>query len=239
MNIVIIGAGRAGGSFAAALGEVHHVTLAHHDDPSVDPDADVDLVMLCVPDDAIATVARRFRATPGVLAHVSGSRSLDVLGRPRRVASLHPLAALPDAATGAARLRGGVFAVAGDPVVTALVASVGGRAIRVSDESRTLYHATATCASSHLVALMAHVEALARAAGFTLADFVPLARQSLDDVAARGPRAALTGPVSRGDDDTIAAHVAALPAAERETYRALAARAARVLEEPVEVPWSA
>jgi predicted short-subunit dehydrogenase-like oxidoreductase (DUF2520 family) len=132
-----------------------------------------------------------------------------------------------------------VFAVDGDPIVAAVVASLGGRVIRVPDASRTLYHATATSASSHLVALMAHVEALAQAAGFTLEDFVPLARQSLDDVAARGPSAALTGPVSRGDDATVVAHVAALPDAERATYVALAQRARRVAEEATRVPWSA
>jgi predicted short-subunit dehydrogenase-like oxidoreductase (DUF2520 family) len=232
MNIVIIGAGRAGRSFATALETTHRVTLMHHDDVPPAFDADTDVVVLCVPDDAIAATSRRLVVDPDtVVAHVAGSRGLDVLAGHRRVGSLHPLAALSSPDVGARRLRGGVFCVEGDDRLLELVASLGGRTLRVAPEARTLYHATAVSAANHLVALLAHVEALANAAGLVLEDFLALSRQALEDVAASGPAAALTGPASRGDHATLAAHVGAIPLAERDTYLALAQRALRVAQE--------
>jgi len=227
MRILIVGAGRAGRSFAAALRESHDVTLRHHDELPVDTDAD--LVLLCVPDDAIeATASRVSTASSTVVAHVAGSRGLEVLGAHSRIGSLHPLLAMPDAAIGARRLRGGVFTVEGDELLGDVVASLGGRTITVAPERRTLYHATAVSAANHLVALMGSVQSLAHAAGLELADFLPLARQSLDDVEALDPARALTGPASRGDFATIAAHLAVVPEEERATYAALADRARRL-----------
>ena len=92
MHIFISGAGRAGRSFATALAERHEVTLAHHDElPDV---VEADLVLACVPDAAIAAVVAGLRTSPEcVVAHVSGSRGLEVLAPHRRVGALHPLAA--------------------------------------------------------------------------------------------------------------------------------------------------
>jgi len=240
MNIAIVGAGRAGTSLDAALRAVgHHVTLVHHDDLPVAFDASLDLVILAVPDDAIAAVAARLvLSAPTVLAHLSGARGRDVLRAHPRVGSLHPLAILTDPSVGATRMHGGVFAVAGDELLYEVVASLDGRVVEVSEERRVLYHATAVAAANHVVALMAHVEILAHGVGLDLADFLPLARQALDDVAALGPQAALTGPVARGDVATIKAHLAAVPEAERSTYAALAQRAQAIVERAVEVSWN-
>jgi hypothetical protein len=79
-----------------------------------------------------------------------------------------------------------------------LVASLKGRAIRLSDDQRVNYHATASVAANHLVALMGHVEVLAESAGFR-SDFVPLIEQALSDAVAMGAERALTGPASRAD----------------------------------------
>ena len=234
MDIVIIGAGRAGSSFAAALAPAHRVTLVHHDERDA---TGADLALLCVPDDALAAVAGRLRVGEAtVVAHVAGSRGLEVLAPHARVGSLHPLATLPDAARGAARLRGGVFSVEGDALVEDVVHSLGGRILRVRADRRVLYHATAVSAANHLVALLGHVGALARGADLALQDFLPLAQQALDDVVAAGPARALTGPAVRGDVATIAAHLAAVPEDERVLYRALSARAARVAQDE-EIPW--
>lgn len=224
MNIVIIGAGRAGTSFDLALRTAGHaVTLHHHDATGV---IDADLVVLCVPDDALADVAASLRVTDRtVVAHVAGSRGLEVLAPHRRVASMHPLCALPSALVGARRLRGATYGVSGDPLVHEVVASLEGKARVLNDGQRVLYHASATVAANHLVALLGHVEQLALAAGLELRDFLDLSRQALEDVADVGPRAALTGPASRGDVATIDAHLAAMPDAERATYVALAHRA--------------
>src|SRR5262249_54379335 len=86
----------------------------------------------------------------------------------------------------------------------------------------------ATVASNHLVALMGQVGRLADAAGVPRAALWPLVRATFDNVETLGPAAALTGPVARGDADTVARHLATLPADERAAYRALAAEALRL-----------
>jgi len=230
MRISIVGTGRAGTSFAIALARVgHEVTLVHHDELAGAESAE--LVLLAVPDDAIGEVAARLAPDPTrVVAHLAGSRGLGVLATHPRVASLHPLAPLVSGERGAERLVGATFAVAGDHLVEEVAADLDGRVVRIADDQRTVYHAAAVVAANHLVALMGHVEELARAAGLALEDFLPLARQALADVAEVGPDAALTGPASRGDVATIDAHLAAMPESERSTYVALANAAFELAE---------
>jgi predicted short-subunit dehydrogenase-like oxidoreductase (DUF2520 family) len=231
MRISIVGAGRAGTSFALALERVGHtVRLLHHDE--LDSIGNCKVLMLCVPDDAVAEVASQVAPSPGrLVVHVAGSRTLDVLAPHPRVGSLHPLITLPSGELGAERLRGATYCVAGDPEVLALVGSLEGRIITLSDAQRTAYHATAVVAANHLVALMGHVAALAESAGLCLDDFLPLAHQALRDVGEVGPHAALTGPASRGDMATIDAHLAAIPEPERSTYVALANAAFELAEQ--------
>ena len=224
MKISVVGSGRAGQSFAIALGTVgHDVTLLHHDELGR---VDGDVVLLTVPDDALAEVACALAPDASrALAHVAGSRTLEVLAGHPRVASLHPLAALSSPERGAARLHGATYCVAGDPVATELVRTLHGRVITLEDSARTLYHATATVAANHLVALMGQVERLAIDSGLELEDFLALAGQALADVASDSPARALTGAASRGDVETIDAHLAAMPESERPAYVALAAAA--------------
>ncbi len=241
MNIVIVGAGRAGRSFDVALRAAgHQVQLVHHGDSPTSRDPALDVVLLTVPDDALPDSAARLAVAPEtVVAHVAGSRGLDVLGAHARVGSLHPLAILPDTDRGAVRLRGGIFCVQGDTRLVRIVDSLEGRVIDIRPEARTLYHAAAVAASNHLVALLAHVDALARGAGLELNDFLVLARQALDDSASRGPARALTGPAARGDLATVDAHLRAVPDDELDTYRVLAERAWRLAHDREPVPWSA
>ncbi len=241
MNIVIVGAGRAGASFDAALrGVGHRVRLVHHDAAPRSADPTLDVVLLAVPDDALAGVAAHLVVDPGtVVAHVAGSRGLEVLGAHPRVGSLHPLAVLSDAERGARRLRGAVFAVQGDERLVDLVDSLGGRVLAVPPAQRTLYHATAVAASNHLVALLAHVAELARHAGVEVGDVLELSRQALEDTAAWGPARALTGPAARGDVATLEAHWGALPDDERDVYRVLAERAWRLAHAREAAPWNA
>ena len=229
MKISIVGAGRAGSSFAVALRQVgHDVHVVHHEDaPSLVGAA---LVILCVPDDAVALVAASMAPREDrVVAHVAGSRNLDVLAPHPRVGSLHPLMALPTGSE-AERLIGATYCVAGDELVRDVVRSLSGRIITLRDDQRTLYHAAAVVASNHLVTLMGQVRTLAESIGLTLEDFLPLAQQSLADVARFGPDGALTGPASRGDMATIDAHLAAMPESERSTYVALANAAFELAE---------
>jgi predicted short-subunit dehydrogenase-like oxidoreductase (DUF2520 family) len=221
MKITIVGAGRAGSSFASALRHVGHVVdVVHHDE--VSSIVETALIVLCVPDDAIADVAASIPVREDrVVAHVAGSRTLDVLAPHPRVGSLHPLMALPSGSD-AERLLDATYCVAGDDVVREVARSLGGRIITLRDDQRTIYHAAAVVASNHLVALMGQVRTLAESIGLTLEDFMPLAQQTLVDVERFGPDDALTGPASRGDMATIDAHLAAMPESERSTYVALA-----------------
>jgi predicted short-subunit dehydrogenase-like oxidoreductase (DUF2520 family) len=112
--------------------------------------------------------------------------------------------------------------VAGPPAVADLARELGAHPFVVPDDRRAAYHAAAVVASNHLVALLGQVERLAETAGVPFDAFLPLIATTLANCAHHGPAAALTGPVARGDVDTVAAHLDALPDAERHTYRALA-----------------
>jgi len=208
------------------------------DDPSHGLTDGNDLVVIAVPDDAIATVAAAIEPGSAALVHVSGAKGLDVLaGHPRR-ASVHPLMSLPDPTIGAERLRdGGVFAVAGDPIAWTLVAALGGQAIEVDDAHRSLYHAAAAVAANHLVVLCAQVERLAAAVGVPTSAYWDLMAGTLDSVRRVGAVSSLTGPAARGDDSTLAAHVHSLPAEEHALYVTLAKQAAALAGTTLQPGW--
>jgi predicted short-subunit dehydrogenase-like oxidoreductase (DUF2520 family) len=231
----LIGAGRAGQSFAIALSAAGWDlagTLGRHDD--LRPAArDVDALVIATPDGAVASVSRAVEPSPGtVVFHLAGSLGLDALAPHPRRASVHPLVTLPEPRSGAERLRsGGFFAVAGDPLALDMVAALAGQPLAVPDHARTTYHAAACVAANHVVALLGQVERLADGAGVPLAAFLELVCGAVDDVAAVGPARALTGPVARGDDSTIDRHRAVLDPAERPAYDALVGLAQRLVDQ--------
>jgi predicted short-subunit dehydrogenase-like oxidoreductase (DUF2520 family) len=229
----VVGAGRAGRSLAAALSATPDWELAGllaRGDDVTRAAHDVDLLVLAVPDDAIAPVARSVEPVPTtVVAHLAGSRGLDELAPHSRRAALHPLMTLPDEVRGAEALRGAWFAVAGDDIVGDVVRSLDGRSFAVADEQRALYHAAACVAANHLVALMGQVERLAGAAGVPFAAFFDIARAALRNTELLGPAAALTGPAARGDWDTIRRHLDAMPDDERAAYESLVEQARRLV----------
>ncbi len=230
-RVRIVGPGRAGTSLGLALAEAAwdvRPLVGRGDDPT-DAAAGVDLVVVATPDGEIERVARAIRPRDGtVVAHLSGSAGLDVLAPHRRRASVHPLMALPTPEVGARRLRGGWFALAGDPLGREVVEALGGRAFAVDDADRVVYHAAAVIASNHLVALLGQVERLARSVGVPFEAYLDLVSATVDNVRELGPAAALTGPAARGDEATIRRHLEALPAEERDAYRALAGAARRL-----------
>lgn len=224
----VVGPGRAGGSLERALSAAGwDVTpsLGRGDDLRRAAEG-VDLLVVAAPDAAIASVAAAVEpVATTVVAHLAGSLGLDVLAPHARVAALHPLRSIPTSDTD---LRGAWFALAGDPIVAEVVAALDGHRVEVADADRVAYHAAACIASNHLVALLGQVERVASAAGVPLAAYLDLVRGTVDNVAALGPAAALTGPVARGDEATVARHVAALDPTERPAYEAMA-DAARAL----------
>jgi predicted short-subunit dehydrogenase-like oxidoreductase (DUF2520 family) len=230
----VVGRGRAGGSFARALGDAGWDVelLAGRDPAVVEAGRRVDLVLVCVADEHVEEVAARVDPADAVVAHVSGSLGLDVLSSQPRRAAIHPLVALPNADVGAARLRAGAtFAVAGDAIAREVVDALGGRAIDVPDESRVAYHAAAAIASNHLVGLLGQAERVAATAGLDLDVYLDLVRATVDNVAALGPRAALTGPAAREDHVTIERHLAALDESEREAYRVMVEQCRRLVSQ--------
>ena len=233
-TIRIIGPGRAGTSLAAALsGRGWDVVgfLGRGDDVR-HAARGVDILVIATPDDAVASVASAVApcASTTVL-HLSGSLGLDVLAPHPQRGALHPLVPLPNAVVGATRLASGVtFAVSGAPVARHIALSLGGRVVEVADADRATYHAAACIAANHVVALLGQVERVAASAGLDLEAFLPLTMAAVDDVAALGPRRALTGPAMRGDWDTLSRHLDALPARERAGYQAGAALATQLAE---------
>ena len=238
----IIGPGRAGTALSLALraaGWRAEPALGRSDDPGPAA-AGVDLLVIATPDDAVAGVAAAVRPSPTtVVAHLAGSLTLDALAPHPRRASIHPLVSIPDPVAGAARLRGAWFAVAGDPLAAAVVAALDGRPVEVPEAARAGYHAAACMASNHLVALLGQVERVAAAAGVPLEAYLDLVRSTVDNVAALGPAAALTGPVARGDETTVAGHLDALAADERPGYEAMASLARRLAAEREVGHWEA
>lgn len=227
-SVRVVGRGRAGGSLAGALTAAGWAVEVVPGTAAVTADG-VDLVVLAVPDGAVAEVASAVTPGPAVVAHLAGSLGLDVLAPHARRASVHPLVSLPTPEVGAERLRAGAwFAVAGDPVAGEVVAALGGRAVEVPDDQRAAYHAAACIASNHLVALLGQVERVAGPVGVPLAAYLDLARATVDNVAALGPAAALTGPAARGDTATLDRHRAALAPEERPAYDALVDLAERL-----------
>jgi predicted short-subunit dehydrogenase-like oxidoreductase (DUF2520 family) len=191
-------------------------------------------IVIAVPDGAIESVVAdlaRCDLPPGVpVLHASGSRSTDVLaslaakGHP--VGGLHALAAIADPVEGADRLRGATFGIEGEGqarlLAERLAKACRGRVLHIRPGQKELYHAAAVMASNYAVALLSLAERWMERAGVSPDDSGPalaaLAAGAVENVAARGPAAALTGPIARGDADTVALHLARLSGAERSLY---------------------
>lgn len=186
-----------------------------------------DVVIVAVPDAAVGRVAASLAASGPDWAgrtvfHTSGILPAGALGplreRGARTASLHPAQSIPRKDTPASAFREVVWGIEGDEeaLVTAhaIVRSLGGHVLRLSEEEKPLYHAACALASNALVALTATSFGLLRAAGIdektASAALLPLMQGTLQNVKYLGPRAALTGPVSRGDDATVKKHLEAL-----------------------------
>ncbi|MGI8792421.1 MAG: DUF2520 domain-containing protein [Acidimicrobiales bacterium] len=229
----IIGPGRAGRALARALASAGWSVdgVLGRTDPPALAAAGVDLLVIATPDAAVAAVALSVEPTAScVVAHMAGSLPLAALAPHQKRASLHPLRAIPSPATS---LAGAWFAVAGDPLAVEAVEAIGGRPVPVADHQRASYHAAATVAANHVVALAGQVERIAAEAGLSLDLFIELMRDAIDNVQREGPRAALTGPVARGDWTTVEAHLAAIEPSERPGYLAMALEAARLVERDV------
>ena len=192
-RIHVIGSGRVGSAVTARLGERGFAVGA--DDP--------ELVLLCVPDGAIASVAAELPVGPWV-AHVSGATPLAALEPHERRFSVHPLQTFTRS-RGAEQLDGAWAAVTAeteDARATGrrLAETLGLRPFDLADSARTLYHAGAVFASNYIVTLQRAASLLFEAAGAPPEALEPLMRRTIEN------GFELTGPISRGDWATVAAH---------------------------------
>lgn len=209
-SIVTVGAGRLGTALTAALGAAGlDVRGPLGRGASADGAA---TVLLCVPDREIAAAAAAVAPGP-LVGHCSGATGLAPLS-PHEAFSLHPLMTVPANASPGV-LSGAGCAVDGTTqraleVAERLAAVLGMHATRIAEEDRVAYHAAASIASNFLVTLEAAAERLAATAGVDRALLAPLVRAAVEDWAERGAADALTGPIARGDEETVARQRAAV-----------------------------
>lgn len=257
LAVGLIGAGRAGTAMAAALARAGHQVVAASAVsqgsldrlaaslpwvPVLRPEQVVgraDLVLLTVPDDALAGLVAGLAATDvpmegRLVAHASGRHGLAVLAPVVAAGALplalHPAMTFTGRPEDVARMAGISFGVTAPaalrPVAEVLVVEMGGEPVFIEEDKRGIYHAALASAANHLVTLVVEATDMLRTAG--VADpasmLGPLLSASLENALSLGS-AALTGPVARGDADTVAAHIAAIKAEAPEglaAYLALA-----------------
>jgi predicted short-subunit dehydrogenase-like oxidoreductase (DUF2520 family) len=198
---------------------------------------DSDLIWICHTDDALAETARELARKSGwqgkVVLHSSGALTSDVLAPLRRagahVASLHPMMTFVPGAS--PKMSEVPFAVEGDRQAVAaarkLVKSLRAPIFPIEKRFKTLYHALGSFSSPMLVATLTTAERVARAAGLspsqTRSIIAPILHETIKNYVERGPAAAFSGPIKRGDLNTIRRHLRELkrvPGAS-EVYRAL------------------
>ena len=195
-RVHVVGRGRVGRALAARLDERQLLN-----------DQTPDLVLLCVPDRAIAEVAAAIAEGPWV-AHVSGAMPLVTLSPHRQRFGVHPLQTFTTA-RGPEQIDGAWAAVTAETTEGArvgrwLAGALGLRPFDLNDEARALYHAGAVFASNYLVTLYRAAARVMAAAGAPPEALVPLMQRTIDN------GFDLTGPIARGDWATVHAHLAAL-----------------------------
>jgi predicted short-subunit dehydrogenase-like oxidoreductase (DUF2520 family) len=199
-SVNVIGRGRVGSAFAARLQE-----------RGIELREDAELALLCVPDAAIADVAQGLSPGPGWVGHVSGATPLSALDPHERRFSLHPLQTFTRA-RGPEQLDGAWAAVTAETdeareLAVELARVLGLEPFELEDDDKPLYHAGAVVASNYLVTLHEAAAGLVAAAGVPPEALEPLMRRTIEN------GFELTGPIERGDWETVEAHREAIRAA--------------------------
>ena len=256
----VVGPGRVGLGLGLALVRAGYHVVAHGRTPKPLPPQIaatfggtpgwvplVDVVLIAVPDDAVAGVAADLARARSVerrhtVLHVSGALdrsalcSLEPSGA--ALGSLHPLQTFSDPGSAPERLRGAVAVIEGDEravrVAAELATAVGLTPVAIPSASKATYHAAGVFGSNYVVALAAVARRLLEQAGLprdvAWPALVSLLRGTVENLAASGPEKALTGPAARGDAETIRRHLAALSGEDAELYRLLGREAADLAE---------
>lgn len=264
LRVGVVSAGRVGSVLGAALRRAGHdvagvaavsaASLKRVEEllpeaPVLPPDEVVrhaDLVLLAVPDDALAGLVRGLAATESlrsgqIVVHTSGAHGVEVLAPAAEAGALtialHPAMTFTGRAEDVERLATACVAVtageadeAAHNVGEVLALELGAEPVRVPEHVRGLYHAALTHGANHLITLVNECAQLLRDSGVEVPERVmaPLLSASLDNALRYGDRA-ITGPVSRGDADTVRAHLDVLSESNPDVvpvYRRLAQRTA-------------
>src|SRR5207249_2675995 len=205
------------------------------------------VVILAVRDDAIRPLAdalAQARAIHGeqVVLHLSGVQGQEALAplvsSRAALGSLHPLQTIAEPERAPARLKGTWAAVEGMPravqAAEGLAQELGMRPFRLSGKQKAIYHAGAVFASNYFVVVEAVAQRLLRHAGLSDADawqaLRPLVEGTFENLSRQEPKDALTGPVARGDEETIRSHLKSLTRDDALLYRALGRAALELAE---------
>jgi predicted short-subunit dehydrogenase-like oxidoreductase (DUF2520 family) len=204
---------------------------------------EVELIIVAVPDDALAPLARSVRMYSGqAIVHTSGALGAEVLepamAAGTQAGTFHPLVAFADTERAVAALRGATIAIEGDDQLAGLLAemaeTIGAHPVRLASGSKAAYHAAAVLAAGGVIALLDAIVELGRVAGLdeagALAIYGPLVEGTLDNARALGVRQALTGPITRGDVGTLHAHLDALAAHAPDALELYVAAARREID---------
>ncbi len=207
-----------------------------------------DVILFATPDDVLPAIAREFARIAGarckgkVVLHTSATLDRSALAPLARLGastgSLHPMQAFGGKVV--PKLKGVIFGIEGDAkarrVAQSLARSLGGIPVVIETDDKPAYHAAAVMAGGSIYPVLEAGLQLLMSIGFTRQrasqTLLPLLRQILDNIERIGPRAAWTGPLSRGDYAVVATHMNALrryPPEFRKSYAALAQLAAQVL----------
>jgi predicted short-subunit dehydrogenase-like oxidoreductase (DUF2520 family) len=212
-RLAIVGRGRLGSALAVALTAAGCDVAGPLGRGADGRDADgrgTDAVLLCVPDAQIEAAAALIAPGP-LVGHCSGATTLAPLA-PHEAFSLHPLMTVT---ANGAQFAGAGAAIAGSTtratqLAAGLATALGMRPVEIADDDRAAYHAAASIASNLLVTLEAAAERIAVSAGADRELLLPLVRATIENWATLGPERALTGPVARGDEATVARQRAAV-----------------------------
>jgi predicted short-subunit dehydrogenase-like oxidoreductase (DUF2520 family) len=196
-----------------------------------------DVIAVTTQDGVISAVAREIaEGFPAPLAgklffHTSGAhpssilRPLDATGA--LLGSLHPLQTFPDIESAIAVLAQTFIFIEGDPaalpVLETIGSKIGARVVSIEAKDKVLYHLAAVFVCNLLSALLYSAEGIMKKIDVGIEPFYPIIRATLRNIENKGPLTALTGPIVRGDVDTVAAHIEAMAGMtqHREVYKAL------------------
>jgi predicted short-subunit dehydrogenase-like oxidoreductase (DUF2520 family) len=212
---------------------------------------DADVVLITTPDREIAKVARELAKVAGrqrkldenTILHTNGALDRSVLVPLEKLGaatgSLHPLQTFSKRAL--PNLNGCICAIEGTPKALSIARSIsrelGSIPVLVAPEAKSAYHAAGALAAGHILAVIEAATQILTKTGFSRREAVrallPLTRQTLANFEKLGPRASWTGPLARGDFETVRKHEAALvrfPGEYADAYKALSQLAIRVLQ---------